>query len=67
MERPENDRPYESTIHLIDVNHYYVGDFYCLTNDSIHEENLENLKTEFKIAEIYVYVNGKILIISTLT
>lgn len=61
MERPENDRQYESTIHLIDINHYYVGDFYCLNNESIHEENVENLKTEFKVAEIYVYVNGKIL------
>lgn len=58
MEKPQTDRPYESTIHLIDVSHYYVGYFYCRTNDSIHEENLENLKTEFKIAEIYVYVNG---------
>lgn len=59
QEIPQSERPYESTIYLIDVTHYYVGDFYCVNNDSIADENLENLKTEFKISEIYVYVNGK--------
>ncbi|XP_037051566.1 vascular endothelial growth factor receptor 1 isoform X6 [Bradysia coprophila] len=56
-EVPENERRYESTIYLIDVTHYYVGDFYCVNNDSFADENLENLKTEFKISGIYVYVN----------
>ncbi|KAJ6649116.1 Vascular endothelial growth factor receptor 3, partial [Pseudolycoriella hygida] len=56
-EIPEKEYRYESTIHLIGVTHYYVGDFYCIHNDSIHEENLENLRTQFKISEIYVYVN----------
>ncbi|KAG4073862.1 hypothetical protein HA402_014067 [Bradysia odoriphaga] len=53
----ENERRFESTIYLIDVTHYYVGDFYCVNNDSFADENLENLKTEFKISGIYVYVN----------
>lgn len=60
-EIPENERRYESTIHLIDITHYDVGDFYCVNNDSFHDENLENLKIEFKLSGIYVYVNGKTL------
>lgn len=61
VEKPENERRFESTIYLIDITHYYVGDFYCINNDSFHDENLENLKTEFKLSGIYVYVNGKTL------
>lgn len=61
VENPENKRRFESTIYLIDITHYYVGDFYCIKNDSLQVENLENLKTEFKMSRIYVYVNGKTL------
>lgn len=43
-----------------------MGDFYCVNNDSFADENLENLKTEFKISGIYVYVNGKALSGNTL-
>lgn len=63
IENPANKRHYESTIYLIDINHYYVGEFNCIHNDSLHEENLDSLKSDFKISGIYVYVNGTMLTI----
>lgn len=66
VERAENERPYESTIQLIDITHQYVGYFFCVANStelaydySVHTLFERQYNVEVSGFEaIYVFVNG---------
>lgn len=61
------DNKYSSTIHLINVNHYYVGFFFCVANNTQfdYDYSFKFITTEryrllSMLSVMYVYVNGKI-------
>lgn len=58
MPTADSSEPYGSILELVDVDYSYVGEFDCIHNDSIDNENYEELRTSFKASRIYVFVNG---------
>lgn len=50
--------PFKSKLTLPNVNYMFVGEYFCIYNDSINTENIEDLKHEFKASRIYIFVDG---------
>lgn len=55
---PDDKRPYGSILELFSVDHRYVGEYHCVHNESIQEDNYQELLTQFKANRIYVFVDG---------
>lgn len=51
--------PYEIMLELPQVNHLYVGYYYCVRKSSTHNSNLEALVNSGKASNIYLFVEGR--------
>lgn len=65
-----NERTYESTIHLTNISHHFVGHFYCVANSTQYDYDYSSIfdyehwldKSVSGLSKIYIFVNGKLLI-----
>lgn len=63
--KPDNKIPYEANLNLNKITFEYVGNFYCVKNETLKRKTveIEELEENFQATRITLFVDGKFWVV----